>query len=219
MNDETPLRWDEEQTEAPAPRRRRWLRWLLALLLLFLIAAAGFVLFLDTAPGHRFIADRIERQAPSSGLRIEIGRIEGSIWEDTRIIDLRLSDPGGLFAQSPRVELDWHPLELWNDRLDIDRLAADLVILHRAPTLRPSPEPRPILPGFDIRIGSFGSRSSSLNRLSSASGGWRASLELSTSAPAEPSSACTVGWRAAVIGSHCCWTRSRTETGSISTCG
>ena len=156
MNDETPLRWNEEQAEAPAPRRGlRWLRWVLGLLLLASIAAAGFIIYLDTEAGHRFVANRIEEQAPSTGLKVRIGRIEGSIWGRTRLVDVRLSDPAGLFASSPRVDLDWHPLRLWNDRLDIDRLSADLVILHRAPRLRPSQEPRPILPGFDIRIGAL----------------------------------------------------------------
>ena len=78
-----------DEDEAPPPRRRR--RWLSRLaktvvgaaLTLVLLAAALAVL-LDTGPGHRFIADRIAAMAPQSGLRIQIGRIEGSIWSDTK---------------------------------------------------------------------------------------------------------------------------------------
>jgi translocation and assembly module TamB len=154
VNDEAPGRFDGA-LEKTRPRRRGWrlLRALGWLLLLGILAVAGFLLFLDTQAGHRFIADRIEQQAPSSGLRIRIGRIDGSIWDETRLKDVQLLDPDGLFAHSPEIALDWHPLALWSDRLDIDRLAADLLVVRRAPKLRPSAEPRPILPGFDIRIG------------------------------------------------------------------
>ena len=39
---------------------------------------------------------------PASGLRIRIGRIDGSIWGRTQLRDVRLYDPDGLFAESPR---------------------------------------------------------------------------------------------------------------------
>src|SRR4051812_46673449 len=91
--------------ESPRRRRRRWLSRLakavVALALgLALLAAVGLAL-LDTAPGHRFLADRIAALAPQSGLRIRIGRIEGSIWGRTALRDVRLYDTRGLFAESP----------------------------------------------------------------------------------------------------------------------
>lgn len=142
--------------EPPAPARRRpWrpLRWLLGIVagLAALIGAALFVL--DTDFGHRYLADRIAAIAPSSGLRIRIGRIDGSIWGATRLRDVRLYDPKGLFLEMPEVRLDWHPLAWLDNRLDIDRIATDLALLHRKPALRPSARKGPILPGFDIRIG------------------------------------------------------------------
>lgn len=142
---------------APRPRRRRWLSRLakgvvgLALLLAVLVAAAAILL--DTGPGHRFLADRIAAMAPNSGLRIQIGRIEGSIWNDTRLRDVRLYDPEGLFAESPLIEVDWQPLGWITNRLIIDDLRSDLATLHRLPKLRPSTEPKPVLPGFDIHVG------------------------------------------------------------------
>ena len=91
--------------------------------------------------------------APESGLRIHIGRIEGSIWSDTRLRDVRLYDPQGLFAESPSIEVDWQPLAWITNRLVIHRLEADLASLHRLPRMRPSERPGPVLPGFDIHIG------------------------------------------------------------------
>ncbi|MFL6845151.1 MAG: translocation/assembly module TamB domain-containing protein [Allosphingosinicella sp.] len=123
-----------------------------AALALTLLAAALAVL-LDTGPGHRFIADRIAAMAPRSGLRIHIGRIEGSIWSDTKLRDVRLYDPQGLFAESPLIAVDWEPLAWIGNRLVIHRLDADVATLHRLPRLRPSEQPGPVLPGFDIHIG------------------------------------------------------------------
>jgi len=150
-----------EAVAAPPPvrRRRRWHRRLAKsvvglLLALFVLAGAGMLL-LDTAPGHRFLADRIAAQAPQSGLRIRIGRIEGSIWGETRLRDVRLYDPQGLFAESPQIGLDWQPLGWITNRLIIHQLTSELAVLHRLPTLRPSAEPKPVLPGFDISIGRF----------------------------------------------------------------
>ncbi len=157
MNDQSPGRFEGEQEEVLAERRSGWLpriaKLLVGLLVILLVGVAALTAFLDTDAGHRFIADRIAAQAPRSGLRLHVGRIEGSIWGETRLRDVRLSDPQGMFAQAPRIELDWQPLGWLTNRLLIDSLQSDLVILHRLPKLRPSVEPQPILPGFDIRIG------------------------------------------------------------------
>lgn len=144
--------------EAP-PRRRRW-RWLSRLaklivsvaLTLALLTAIGVAL-LDTGPGHRFLVDRIAALVPHSGLRIRIGRIEGSIWGRTALRDVRLYDAKGLFAESPLIRLDWQPLGWITHRLIIHDADADIAALHRLPALRPSETPGPVLPGFDIHIG------------------------------------------------------------------
>ena len=152
-----------EQEEGPAPRRRSLARRslsftakaLVGLIGGLLFAAAAFLAFLDTGAGHRFIADKIADQAPRSGLKIVIGRIDGSIYGNTRLRNVRLYDPKGQFAEIPYATLDWQPLAWITKRLVIDDLHARLVYLDRLPKLRPSEEPRPILPGFDIHIGRF----------------------------------------------------------------
>lgn len=149
---------DEAVPEDAPPRRRsswpwRIAKYLLGLIVLLALALAALVAFLDTGPGHRFITDRIAELAPSSGLRIHVGRIEGSIWGDTQLRDVRLYDTKGLFAESPLIKLDWHPAAWLSNRLDIDSVTSRLVILHRLPKLKPSEKPGPILPSFDIHIG------------------------------------------------------------------
>jgi len=154
---------DEAEAEAPAVvvrRRRRSTRLLSRLakivvgltLALAILAGIGAAL-LDTGAGHRFIADRIAAMAPHSGLRIRIGRIEGSIWGGTRLRDVRFYDPKGLFAESPLVRVDWQPLGWMSNRLVIHDFEAELATLHRLPRLIPSDKPGPVLPGFDIHVG------------------------------------------------------------------
>src|SRR3546814_16267106 len=49
--------------------------------------------------------------------------------------------------------MDWKPAGWLANRLIVNELTSELVIVHRLPKLLPSKEPRPILPDFDIRIG------------------------------------------------------------------
>ena len=138
-------------------RARRWSGGLAKLLAVVavgvLLGFAALVAFLDTAAGHRFIVDRIAAMTPASGLRIRIGRIDGSIWGNTELRDVRLYDQDGLFAESPELDMNWRPLDFLFNSLVINTLQTDLVILHRMPQLIPSREPRPLLPEYDIHLG------------------------------------------------------------------
>lgn len=149
----------EGEQAAPRPRRGRIAlriaKAVLGLIVALLVAVAAMVAFIDTDAGHRFLADRIAALSPSSGLKIRVGRIEGSVWGDTMLRDVRLYDPKGLFVESPLIVLDWQPAAWLANRLLIDEFDTDLIILHRLPKLRPSEKPGPILPEFDIRIGSL----------------------------------------------------------------
>ncbi|WP_238475332.1 translocation/assembly module TamB domain-containing protein [Sphingomonas cavernae] len=131
----------------------RALAWLLGgvftLGLLVLVALWA----IDTSPGHRFIIDRIERLAPQSGLKIRIGRIDGSIYNRARLRDVRVYDSEGLLFDSPDIRLHWTPIAWLRNTLDITSATAPLATLHKAPKFRPPEKPGPILPGFDIRVG------------------------------------------------------------------
>jgi translocation and assembly module TamB len=132
---------------------RTFARWAGALIVLALIAVGVLLWVADTSIGHRLIADRIEGLRPVNGLRVKVGRIEGSIYGATRIRDLRLYDTKGQFFQAGDVALDWTPLAWLSNRVDIDRLTAPAATLDRLPALVPSKTQQPILPSFDIRIG------------------------------------------------------------------
>ena len=117
-----------------------------------LLLSAG-IWMLDSAPGHRLIADRVGALRPSSGLRIHVGRIDGSIWNRATIRDFRLYDDRGLFLEAPELAVDWRPAAWIANKLWIRRATTDLLILHRKPALRPSTRKGPLLPGFDIHVG------------------------------------------------------------------
>src|SRR5204863_4571005 len=78
-----------ESTGAPLKIRPHWSRRLagelatLAVALMILLSL-GLVL-LDTAPGHRWLVDRLAQVETASGLRFRIGRIEGSIFGESRL--------------------------------------------------------------------------------------------------------------------------------------
>lgn len=134
---------------------RRIAKWAGVGILALLLLALAAIWAIDTAPGHRLLIDRIERMAPKSGLRIRIGRIDGSIFGNARLRDLRVYDAKGLLLDSPDVQLDWRPLAWLSNRLDIRALHAPLATLHKAPKFNPSEKKGPILPGFDISVGSL----------------------------------------------------------------
>ena len=86
-------------TEGPAPPprklRRDW-KWrllneLFAAFVALLFLLAGALVLLDTAPGHRFIVDRIQGLETASGLKIRIGRIDGSIFGKSQLKNVAVS--------------------------------------------------------------------------------------------------------------------------------
>jgi len=137
---------------APIVRRRSRVRllWLLPLALFFALFAGLWVL--DTAPGHRFLIDRIQRLQIASGLRIRIGRIDGSIYGSARLKDVRLYDPRGLFLSIPEARLRWAPASWATNRLEIKQLTATAATLHKLPQFRATGRPF-TLPSYDIQIG------------------------------------------------------------------
>jgi translocation and assembly module TamB len=132
---------------------RRALAWLAGGVLALLLMIAAMLIALDTDPGHRWLAKRIAGLETNSGLRFSIGRIDGSIYGKMRLTDVRVYDLNGLLFRTPAARLDWVPFAWAFNRLDIETLQIGEATLFREPRTRPSATPRPLLPGFDIRIG------------------------------------------------------------------
>ncbi|MBV8908160.1 MAG: translocation/assembly module TamB, partial [Sphingomonas sp.] len=101
----------------------------------------------------RWIVDQIAGLETASGLRIQIGRIDGSIFGKSQLRNVRVSDSRGIFLTSPNIKLDWAPGAWLDNKLSIDSLTAERVSLVRLPKLKPTTKKGPILPGFDIHVG------------------------------------------------------------------
>lgn len=124
----------------------------LALLVLIVAAVAG-LMALNTDPGRAFLTRQLPRLiAPKSGLRIGIGRIDGSLYGRATLHDLTFSDPKGVFVRVPVAELDWRPGWLTAKRVEVNSLAAPEVDWLRLPKLEKTEAGGPILPNIDIRI-------------------------------------------------------------------
>src|SRR4029078_6660732 len=149
-----------ETRQAESPRRRLRRDWarrlaneLLALFIALLFLLAGLLVLLDSAPGHRFIIDQLSRMETQSGLRIRIGRIDGSIFGKSQLRNVTVAAGRGVFLTSPNIKLDWTPGAWLDNKLHVDSLTAERVNLIRLPNLKPPTKKGPILPGFDIHIG------------------------------------------------------------------
>jgi translocation and assembly module TamB len=143
--------------EPPRRLRRDWTRRLLnelfALFVAVLFLVAGLLVLLDSAPGHRWLIDRIAGIETASGLHIRIGRIDGSIFGKSQLKNVTVADSRGVFLTSPNIKLDWTPGAWLDNKLHVDSLTAERVTLIRLPKVKPSTKKGPILPGFDIHIG------------------------------------------------------------------
>lgn len=146
--------------EPHTPEPRRWLEWVwrglralgTALFVLAALIALG-VAFLHTGTGRQFIADRIAKFAPASGLTVRVARIEGSVLWSSTFYEVEFRDANGtLFLEVPEVDFNWRPLKFPFGELDIRHLVLHDGTLYSAPELDPSDPDTPLLPDLDIRL-------------------------------------------------------------------
>ena len=128
---------------------------LLGLLLLFTVTIAAVCFGLNTGIGKRVIAAQIEKFEFQNGVKIGIGRIQGSIYGKMTIKDLTLSDGKGIFLVIPQSKLDWQPLQYLNNHVNIHAFAAPLMLVKRMPILKPTDPNDPWLPDMEIDIRRF----------------------------------------------------------------
>lgn len=148
---------------APEPRPRGWrtTAWRAMRVagtamfgLVFLIAA--LIAFLHTSPGRQFIVGQIAKYAPASGLKIRVGRIEGSVLWSATFHDVEFRDARGrLFLTAPEIDLNWRPYRFPFGKLDVRHLVMHDGTLFAVPELDRADPDAPFLPDFDIRLDRF----------------------------------------------------------------
>ncbi len=146
---------------APEPERRRanWARrigiGIVAAVGAVLLLVAGLYFGINTELGRRYVTRQINNLEMVSGLDIDIGRLEGSLYGKLVIHDLTLKDPKGTFFVAPRAELDWRPFSYFRNHIDIKSLEIPQGRLYRLPELKAGDPDAPLLPDIDVDIGRF----------------------------------------------------------------
>lgn len=138
------------------PALRKIAIWAGRLTVLLLALFALAVLYLNTGSGRQFIVHQIAKVAPASGLKVSVGRIEGSVLWNATLYDVKFRDAKGkLFLTVPAVELNWRPYKFPFSGLDVRALVLHDGTLYAKPNLNPGDPNAPTLPNFDIRVDRF----------------------------------------------------------------
>lgn len=124
-----------------------------ALFAIMLLLLAGSYAWLDSTSGRAFVARQLAGIEMENGLNIRIGKIEGSIFGAATLNDVEFRDPKGVFARTPEIRLEWHPLAYFARGVDVDSLTANVLNVSRLPAFRVVPDRgEPLLPDIDIKI-------------------------------------------------------------------
>ncbi|HEY0111869.1 MAG TPA: translocation/assembly module TamB domain-containing protein [Allosphingosinicella sp.] len=118
-----------------------------------IVLILAFFVWLNSDLGRRYVVRQINNLETASGLDIDVGRIEGSLFGELKIHDLQLKDPKGLFFYAPEATLDWRPFSYFRNQIDIKRLEIPRARLMRLPELKPGDPNAPLLPDIDVDIG------------------------------------------------------------------
>jgi translocation and assembly module TamB len=139
------------------PRGRRRARtaakWTGIGLIGLVVAILLFFVWLNSSLGHRYVVKQINALETASGLDIDVGRIEGSLFGELTLHNLTLKDPKGTFFVASKATLDWRPLAYFRNHIDIKRLEIPQARLYRLPELKPGDPNAPLLPDINVDIG------------------------------------------------------------------
>jgi len=141
-------------------RPRSWWRWLLVALLLAAVLLAALVpaslWFLSETPrGRAFVAEKVSGLSPESGIRFQVGRIDGSLLSQFALVDVVVKDLDGTLALIPVVTVDWEPITLAGRLVSINRIDVPEIRVLRMWSINPRDPDKPLLPDIDIRVGRF----------------------------------------------------------------
>ena len=157
--DPAPAVAEPEPRAGPEVRQGRHWGWYVAKYLGIavvgvLLLAVAAVLLLDTGPGRRFVADQIAGYEMENGMRIDVGRIDGSLYGEMVLRHVSVKDTRGEFLFSPEVKVDWRPFKFLRNHVDVRSATAQRMNLRRVPAFRATPpSDAPLLPDLDIDIG------------------------------------------------------------------
>jgi len=156
MADEAPVAADT----ATAAKPRNWpmaiLRWIGLSLLGLVLLFALFLVGLNSDAGRRFVVTQIEKYEFENGMKIGIGRLDGSLYGRMVIRNFTLSDPTGVFLESPEVRVDWRPIRYFANHVDIRSATAATMTMRKIPTFKVVPDTgEPLLPDLDIDVGNL----------------------------------------------------------------
>ncbi|MGZ3304428.1 MAG: translocation/assembly module TamB domain-containing protein [Asticcacaulis sp.] len=158
----------QSSTDAAPGRIRGWrsldwrsIRWprvaaySAVIIAIFALLAGGALLTIDSRPGKRFIVNLINGYTLPAGIKVHIGSIDGSLYNDLTLRDVSLSDAKGIFVTSPWIHLDWRPFGYLSKHVDIRDLSSPLIAVSRLPDLQPTPPQAPngpLLPDLKIDL-------------------------------------------------------------------
>jgi len=120
-----------------------------------LLILGVFLTALNTPAGRRVLIQFATGIKLNSGLRFEVGRIDGSLYGAMTIHDLKVLDTKGVFLQSPVIHLDWRPFGYLDRHIDIHDFSSPRIEMLRRPVLNPAqnqPQKGPLLPNLRIDL-------------------------------------------------------------------
>lgn len=155
MGDDAPF---ADEGAASAKASRSWpltiLRWIGLTLLGLVLLFALFLVGLNSDAGRRFVVTQVEKYEFENGMKIGIGRLDGSLYGQMIIRDFTLSDPKGVFLASPEVKVDWRPIRYFANHVDVRSATAATMTMRRLPEFKVVPDTgEPLLPDIDIDVG------------------------------------------------------------------
>ncbi|WP_428629161.1 translocation/assembly module TamB domain-containing protein [Sphingopyxis sp.] len=141
-------------------KRRNWpmtiLRWIGLSLLGLILLFALFMIGLNSDAGRRFVVTQIEKYEFENGMKIGIGRLDGSLYGRMVIRNFTLSDPKGVFLESPEVRVDWRPIRYLANHVDVRSATAATMTMRKMPAFKVVPDTgEPLLPDLDIDVGAL----------------------------------------------------------------
>jgi len=154
MAEDAPFDAEDGAPAATAnPWPRRIARWVGIAVLGLLALLALFLVGLNSDAGRRFVVTQIEKYEFENGMKIGIGRLDGSLYGAMIVRDFSLSDTKGRFLTSPELRIDWRPFAFLSNHVDVRSATAKLINVQRLPEFRPVPDiDEPLLPDIDIDV-------------------------------------------------------------------